>query len=85
MAEADCNLADDNWEQPTMPHLDYGQAELDQLFPSMVAPDDLDDGAEEAHDNQDMVFQTGLTIAEGIARNAVDHGRRRCLRASDGT
>ena len=85
MAELDCNnLVDDDWEHPVMPHLEHRGDELDRLYPSLVAPEDLDSGAQEEQDERDTVFQTGKHIASAIVQIAADSGRRRHQRGDEG-
>jgi hypothetical protein len=58
-----------------MPHLElYGQA-LDDAFPPLAVPQDelLPDAAE---DKDDVVYQSGLKVAEAIRRETADHGRK---------
>ena len=59
-----------------MPHLDLTQEELDRRHPSLVPPDDeqLDDLA---NDNNDVVYQKGLTLAEEIRSETSLQGRMR--------
>ena len=47
------------------PHLDLTQEEPDRRHPSLVRPDDeqLDDLANDAHD---LVYQTGVRLAEAV-------------------
>ncbi len=61
---------------PLMPHLSYSEHELDQKYPKIQAPDDLqmDDPADDA---QDAVYQKGLKIAQEIQERASKEGRRR--------
>ena len=61
---------------PIMPHLDYGDLDLDHLYPSIVAPEDdcLDDLA---NDDCDQTYQAGLRAAETIRRSMRVAGRRR--------
>ena len=59
-----------------MPHLARTQEELDQLHPSLIAPDDepLEDLATDA---EDAVYQKGLELSEEIRRETSLHGRRK--------
>ncbi len=59
-----------------MPHLDFTGRDLDEAYPSIVAPADdrLDDVAA---DEYDAVFQHGLQIAEEIRGQMQEHGRKR--------
>jgi len=79
IAEFGCNsLEDADWEWPSMPHIEHKAEELDRLYPSMIAPEDLDSSAQEEQDAEDRVYQTGRRIATEIAQTAADVGRRRC-------
>ena len=59
-----------------MPHLQYTAEELDQLHPSLVPPEDeqMDDLID---DEQDVVYQKGLEVAQGIQEETSAQGRRR--------
>ncbi len=59
-----------------MPHLQYTAEELDQLHPSLVPPEDehMDDLID---DDQDVVYQKGLRIAQEIQEETSAQGRRR--------
>ena len=76
MAAADQEL--DEVAEPTllMPHLARTQEELDQLHPSLTAPDDepLEDLVT---DTEDAVYQKGLELSEEIRRETSQHGRRK--------
>jgi hypothetical protein len=78
------SLTDSDWEQPIMPHISYQADELNRLYPSMTAPDDIEDDSQVERDGQDAVYQTGMNIAKNIAQIAADSGRRRCLRDEEG-
>ena len=62
-----------------MPHLIYGAAELDVLYPSIEVPieEELDDEFEKQNDERDTVFQHGKLIAEQIANDMSEFGRLR--------
>jgi hypothetical protein len=74
---ADAGLNQARCEE-TMPHLAFSGRDLDDRYPSLRAPDDIDDGSAELMDRNDVVFQAGRKEAEEIARRAMLHGRRRC-------
>ncbi len=59
-----------------MPHTEMGRAQLDLLFPDIMAPPDegLDDIA---RDSDDGTLQTGIRIAEKIAEGMARYGRTR--------
>ena len=61
-----------------MPHLEHAdRAEMDKLYPPIVAAEDLDDKGEVDHDEQDEIYQHGLEIVEGIRQKLISDGRRR--------
>jgi hypothetical protein len=64
--------------EETMPHLSFSGKDLDDRYPPLGAPADIDDGSTELMDRNDVIFQTGRREAEDIARRAMLHGRRRC-------
>jgi len=85
IGEMGCHsLTDSDWEQPIMPHISYQADELNRLYPSMTAPDDIEDDSQVERDCQDAVYQTGMNIARNIAQIAADSWRRRCLRDEEG-
>ena len=61
---------------PAMPHLELCGKQLDYAYPPLQVPQDeiLED-----HDNDanDLVYQSGLRVAEAIQLETTDHGRRR--------
>ena len=64
--------------EPIMPHLKHkDRAEMDRLYPPIVAADALDDDGEAEADEDDVIFQHGLEIVEGIREKLVSDGRRR--------
>ena len=65
-----------NEKEPFMPHITFHDDELDVKYPALKAPDEetLDDAVQ---DGSDAVYQHGMSIAKGIARNMQEHGRRR--------
>jgi len=63
--------------QATMPHIECPPAELDSEFPSMSAPEAVDDDHEEAWDSWDKVYARGLEIVEEIQNTMRHSGRRR--------
>ena len=58
---------------PIMPHREHNREDLDRLYPSVVAAEAVD--VEEAEDEPLLV--EGLRIAQRIAEDASNHGRRR--------
>ena len=50
--------------------------QLDQLYPAMVAPTEVDDPDLE-QDDRDDIFTEGLKIAGGITQEMVTYGRTR--------
>ena len=61
---------------PTMPHLEHSDSELDKLYPSVQTPSE-EELVDVADDRQDVVFQSGLRIAEAISLESQTQGRRR--------
>jgi len=61
---------------PLMPHLVYGEADLNRLYPKFEAPDDeqLDDLQK---DTDDRVYQHGLSVAAAISAETETQGRKR--------
>ena len=62
--------------EPLMPHLAFGDVEMEELYPRLVAPADehLDDPAV---DISDLILQTGQRIADDIRSTMRIEGRRR--------
>ena len=59
-----------------MPHLDHTVEELDELYPSLVPPQD--DGLQDVDgDERDGVFQHGLKLAARIREVTQFEGRRK--------
>ena len=62
----------------SMPHLDYDDHDLEVRFPSLCAPQAVDDENEDKWDTWDKVYQRGLEIVEQINTTMRTTGRRRC-------
>ena len=61
---------------PWMPHCNLTQQQLDEQFPSIVAPGD--DGLEDvARDEDDPMLQHGQKLAKEIVEDMVRNGRTR--------
>ena len=64
--------------RPTMPLLEHAdRAEMNKLYPPIVAAEDLDDKGEIDQDEQDEIYQRGLDIVEDIREKLITDGRRR--------
>jgi len=64
--------------RPVMPHLEHpGRKVMDTLYPPIVAAEDLEDKVRLNNDEDDVVFQHGLEIVEGICQKLITDGRRR--------
>ena len=66
-----------------MPHMIHPREDLDRLYPSLTAPDDLDDEGQQQHDNNDAILQHGMRIADTISQQAADQGRKRLMKAAE--
>ena len=63
--------------EPIMPHLKHqDRAEMDRLYPPIVAADDLDDKGEIDQDANDQIYRRGLDVARGEGLPSA-HGPRR--------
>ena len=75
MAQGELNMAGEEGE-PWMPHNALDEQELNKRFPTVVVP-----GEEEMldYDNgfEDQMFNKGMEIADQIAQDMKEHGRRR--------
>ena len=61
-----------------MPHLEHPDRKvMDALYPPIVAAEDLEDKGELDKDEEDVIFQHGLEIVEGIRKKLITDGRRR--------
>ena len=61
-----------------MPHLKHpNRDEMNEVYPPIVAAEDLDDKGGLDNDEGDVVYQHGLDIVEGIGGKLVTDGRRR--------
>ena len=64
--------------RPVMPHLEHPDRKtMDALYPPIVAAEDLEDKGELDKDEEDVIFQHGLEIVEGIRKKLITDGRRR--------
>jgi hypothetical protein len=63
-----------------MPHLDYNDSDLSTEFPSLCAPQDIDDNNEVSWDSWDKIYQRGQDIIDEIRTTMRTTGRRRCER-----
>jgi len=61
---------------PIMPHVSLSLEQLDALYPAMVAPPEADD-PDMDQDEQDVVYQQGMKIAEQVNRDMANFGRTR--------
>ena len=62
--------------EPIMPHLAFGDVEMEELYPRLVAPADEHLG-DPTVDISDLIFQTGQRIADDIRSTMRTEGRRR--------
>ena len=61
-----------------MPHLEHPDRRvMDELYPSFVAAEDLEDMGEADNDKEDVIYQHGLGIVEEIRNKLITDGRRR--------
>ena len=66
-------------EQPCMPHLLYGERDIDARYPSLSAPAQLDvDDAQ--NDAWDCIYQRGLREAQDIVADMRSYGRMKYAR-----
>jgi hypothetical protein len=77
IAEADLNAADTEPEY-TMPHLMYDKDALDTVYPSIYAPQDIEEYMEPNWDSWDQVARRGEEIIKDIKSRTISEGRRRC-------
>ncbi len=68
---------EDRADGPIMPHMLYSPQELDRLYPAMEAPGDEDELKDLCRDEEDVVYQHGVRIAQEIQEETVVQGRRR--------
>ena len=61
---------------PIMPHVSLSLEQLDALYPAMIAPPEADD-PDMDRDEQDVVYQQGMKIAEQVNRDMANFGRTR--------
>ena len=81
MADA-CDVYAVQEQLPEMPHLSYTGKELDELFPSLVAPPAVD--TEDLNgDKDDHILQEGMRLARDIAEASDIHGRLRRMRPTE--
>jgi hypothetical protein len=69
---------------PFMPHLEHNGEELDNLYPSMHAPQDIIEDHEESWSSWDGIEARGLEIVESIKGRMLKHGRRRIEEGCEG-
>ena len=61
-----------------MPHLEHPDRRvMDELYPPIVAAEDLDDQGELNRDEEDGIYQHGLKIVGDIKQKLITDGRRR--------
>ena len=61
-----------------MPHLEHPDRRvMDELYPPIVAAEDLDDQGELNNDEEDGIYQHGLEIVRDIKQRLITDGRRR--------
>ena len=65
---------------PRTPHLEMTEEELDAYYPRLQAPPD-EPLHDVACDEDDLVYQHGLQIAEALQEDADKHGRLRHVHA----
>ena len=65
----------DTQPAPVMPHKTLTEQQLDDNYPPLTVPDDDDRDYDEG--DEDKMLQEGSRIAEGIAADAKEHGRRK--------
>jgi hypothetical protein len=63
-----------------MPHLEFSGQKLDEEYPSIIAPKEIDDSHEVDWDTWDKVLARGMEIVEEIKETMRVQGRRRCER-----
>ena len=62
----------------TMPHLEHSKEELERLYPSISAPEAVDEGDPQAEGREPMM-EEGFRLAKDLARTVEEQGRRRRL------
>ncbi len=77
IAEADLNAAEHE-QAVIMPHLEFTREALDVLYPSLMAPQNVQEDEEENWDSWDKVLAKGEQIVEEIRKRTITEGRRRC-------
>ena len=81
MAEA-YDVCEVQEQPPSMPHLVHTEEELNELFPSLVAPPAVD--TEDLNDDKDdHILQEGMRLARDIAEASGIHGRLRRMRFTE--
>ena len=64
--------------EPVMPHLKYpDRREMDELFPTIKAAEDIEHDDGQQQDSEDVILQGGLRVAEEIRGKMLTDGRRR--------
>ena len=72
-----CAVESDSEPNPVMPHRTLNDEELEAQYPTIVVPPEADAG-DPFNDQKDEMLEYGMSIAEGIAKDAAERGRRRC-------
>ena len=76
IAEADLNLT--SCEPYEMPHIAYDHETMNELYPSIMAPQNVLENEEHEWDTWDKVLAKGEQIVEEIRSRTISQGRKRC-------
>jgi hypothetical protein len=79
--QRELDVAEHDPDAIIIPHLTYGEAELNERYPPMTVPEDPydDEGRAQAEDESDGILQAGLARARELMADAEAYGRRRYM------